>query len=106
MCSVVCCSVLFNSQAIFKAQTETNGLKLVKKGYKLVTELNSDTRLNMSYGVDQMPVEVDIELMLEERQSLMPFEFEIKLMPEEHKSWSVSGEDEWIEEEPVSSTRR
>ena len=68
-----------------------------------VAELNSDMRLNMSLGVDQMPVEKDIELMPEERQS---WEMEIKLMPEVDQSLSLPGEDEWREEEPVSSTRR
>ena len=57
----------------------------------------------MSLGVDQMPVEKDIELMPEERQS---WEMEIKLMPEVDQSLSLPGEDEWREEEPVSSTRR
>ena len=123
MCSVVCRSVLLDSQVLSKAQTVTIGLKLVKKGYKAVAELNSDMRLNMSLGADQMPVEKDIELMPEERQSLMPVEVDIRLMPEEGQNlmpvevdfelmpekecqrW-MPGEDEWIEEEPVSSTRR
>ena len=55
----------------------------------MVAELNSDMRLNMSLGEDQMPVEKDIELM-----------------PEVDQSLSLPGEDEWKEEEPVSSTRR
>ena len=83
-------SVLLDSQVVSKAQTVTVGrLKLAKKGYKAVAELNSDMRLNMSLGADQMPVEKDIELM-----------------PEVDQSLSLPGEDEWREEEPVSSTRR
>ena len=56
----------------------------------MVAELNSDTRLNFSLGVvDQTSAEMDF-----------------KLMPEECQSWSLPGEEEWREGEPVSSTRR
>ena len=58
-----------------------------------------DKRLNLSLGVTElsMPVEVDV--------SLMP-EVDINLMPEELQSLMMAGEEEWVEEELTSSTRR
>ena len=81
---------------------------MVKKGFcKVVAEVNPqfqvvfkpDKRLNLSSEVAEisMPVEVDVSLMQE---------VDVNLMPEELQSLMMAGEEEWVEEELTSSTRR